>query len=53
MKTVLVVKYDEKNQLNWKERYEKLLLISPYKSKSNKNYDCIIPVITGGQDFIL
>ena len=42
--------HDEKNQLNWKERYEKLLkLISPYKSKSNKNYDCIIPV-TGGQD---
>ena len=53
MKTVFVqvVKFMmKKNQLNWKERYEKLLkLISPYKSKSNKNYDCIIPV-TGGQD---
>jgi N-acetyl sugar amidotransferase len=42
--------HDEKNQLNWKERYNKLLkLIYPYKSRSNKNYDCIIPV-TGGQD---
>ncbi len=42
--------HDEKNQLNWKERYKQLLkLISPYKSRSNKNYDCIIPV-TGGQD---
>ena len=42
--------HDEKNQLNWNERFKKLVkLVSPYKSKSGKNYDCIIPV-SGSQD---
>ena len=40
----------EKNKLDWNFRWEKLKkIIKPYKSKNNKNYDCIVP-ITGGQD---
>lgn len=37
--------HDEKYTLNWDERYNKLKeLVKPHKSKSRKNYDCIVPV---------
>ena len=42
--------HDEKDTLNWQERWAKLEdIVRPYKSKSGYNYDCIIPV-TGGND---
>jgi len=42
--------HDEKNNINWEEKWNKLKqLIKPYKSKNNKNYDCVVPV-SGGQD---
>ena len=42
--------HEEKDNLNWKQRWEKLKsIIKPYKSRNKYNYDCIIPV-TGGND---
>ena len=42
--------HEEKNTLDWKYRFDKLQqIIKKYKSKSNNNYDCIIPV-TGAND---
>lgn len=42
--------HNEKNSLNWQSRFNKLKkIISPYKSKSGKTYDCVIPV-TGAND---
>ena len=42
--------HEEKDLLDWDERFEKLRkIVSPYKSKDSRNYDCIIPV-TGGND---
>ena len=42
--------HEEKNFLNWDERWIKLKkIVEPYKSKKNNNYDCIIPV-TGAND---
>ena len=42
--------HDEKNSLNWDYRIKKLKkLIKPYKSKSRKTYDCIVPV-SGSND---
>ena len=42
--------HEEKDKLNWDERWNILKKISSnYKSSSGNNYDCIIP-ITGSQD---
>lgn len=42
--------HEEKNRIDWKLRLEKLkLLVKEYKNKSNKNYDCIVPV-SGARD---
>ncbi len=42
--------HEEKDQLNWKERGEKLnQIFKQYKNKSGSNYDCIIPV-SGARD---
>ena len=42
--------HEEKNQLNWVERFEKLRRISyQYRSRSGDNYDCIVPV-SGARD---
>ncbi len=42
--------HEEKDNLDWEYRWEQLKkLVKPYKSKSRKNYDCIVPV-TGGND---
>ena len=42
--------HEEKDTLNWKDRYELLeKIIQPYKQVNKKNYDCIIPV-SGGMD---
>jgi len=41
---------DEKEKIDWNSREEKFKeLLQRYKSKDNKNYDCIIPV-SGGKD---
>lgn len=37
--------HEEKYKLDWEKRWRQLIdLVSPYKSKSGKNYDCIVPV---------
>ncbi|MDC1476373.1 N-acetyl sugar amidotransferase [Pelagibacteraceae bacterium] len=42
--------HEEKNKLNWSERFNLLKkIIKDYKSKNKNNYDCVIPV-TGSQD---
>ncbi len=42
--------HEEKDKLNWIERWNKLeKIIEIYKCKNNNNYDCIVP-ITGSQD---
>lgn len=42
--------HEEKDQIDWDFKKRKLLqIVEPYRSKSGKNYDCIVPV-TGGQD---
>lgn len=42
--------HEEKDKLDWDFKWNKLKkIIHPYKSKLNKNYDCVVPV-TGGQD---
>ena len=42
--------HEEKDTLDWKERFESLReTTDSYKLRSSNNYDCIVPV-TGGQD---
>jgi N-acetyl sugar amidotransferase len=42
--------HEEKDQLNWGSRFEKLKrILNNYKNESSNNYDCIIPV-SGGRD---
>ena len=42
--------HEEKDRLDWVERAQKLKVIcNEYKSKSGRNYDCIIPV-SGARD---
>ncbi|QUL37336.1 N-acetyl sugar amidotransferase [Erythrobacter sp. JK5] len=42
--------HEEKDQLDFDERFDRLkALVEPYRSKSGRNYDCIIPV-TGAHD---
>lgn len=42
--------HEEKNTLNWSERFEKLKsIVAGYKNQSGTNYDCIVPV-SGGRD---
>ena len=42
--------HEEKDSLDWKDRWEKLNnIIKDYRSKERNNYDCIVPV-TGAND---
>jgi len=42
--------HEEKDRLDWKTRWEKLKrIVEPYRDKSGKQYDCIVPV-SGSQD---
>ena len=42
--------HEEKDNLDWKHRLQKISkIIDQYRSKSRKNYDCIVPV-TGAND---
>lgn len=42
--------HEEKDILNWAERYEKLnVLVGKYKNTTGSNYDCVVPV-SGGRD---
>ena len=45
--------HDEKNTVDWRERYEKLKkIVKQYKSKKNY-YDCIVPVDGGHDSFFI
>ena len=42
--------HEEKDNLDWDERWKSLeKLVKPYRNKTGKAYDCIVPV-TGGND---
>ena len=42
--------HEEKDKLDWEERWERLkTIVAPYKNKAKNNYDCVVPV-TGAQD---
>ena len=42
--------HEEKDSLNWSERWEKLVqIVKPYRTTGGTTYDCIVPV-TGAQD---
>ncbi|RHX91296.1 N-acetyl sugar amidotransferase [Leptospira yasudae] len=42
--------HEEKDKIDWEERKSKVLeIVEPFRSKSGKNYDCIVPV-SGGYD---
>ena len=45
--------FDEKNTLNWEERYKKLDHLLSIKKKSSKTYDCVVPVIGDAEDFFV
>ena len=46
--------HEEKDKLDWKHRFNDLKkLINIYKSKSKKNYDCIIPITGGGDSYFI
>ncbi len=42
--------HEEKDRLDWDARWEALrALVQPYRDRTGRNYDCIVPV-SGGQD---
>ena len=44
--------HEEKDQIDWVVKLEKIKkLTKKYKSKSGKNYDCIVPVTGGGDSY--
>ena len=46
--------HEEKDRLDWDERWERLeKLVKPYRSRDNRNYDCIVPVSGAGDSFFL
>ena len=46
--------HEEKNQLDWSERWEKLeRIVRPYRSRDSRNYDCIVPVSGAGDSFFI
>ena len=46
--------HEEKDKLDWSERWEKLeKIIKPYRSRDNRNYDCIVPVSGAGDSFFI
>ena len=47
--------HEEKDMLNWEERFKKLEKIAHTNSKimGNKNFDCIIPVTGGGDSYFI
>jgi N-acetyl sugar amidotransferase len=46
--------HKEKNIIDWDDRLTDLKkLVYPYKSKSKKTYDCIVPITGGGDSFYI
>ena len=44
----------EKNEIEWGERLNKLKkILSNYRSKNRKNYDCIVPVTGAGDSYYI
>ena len=44
--------HEEKDLIDWDERWDQLKkLVEPYRSKSGRNYDCIVPVSGAGDSF--
>lgn len=46
--------HEEKDVLDWGERFERLKkIVEPYRSKSGRNYDCIVPVSGAGDSYFI
>ena len=46
--------HEEKDSLDWDERWDRLeRLVKPYRSRNNRNYDCIVPVTGAGDSFFI
>lgn len=46
--------HEEKNNLDWKKRFDKLKkIIKNYKIKNKKNYDCIVPVNGNAESYFV
>ena len=46
--------HEEKDKLDWSHRFNQLKkLVNKYRSKSKKNYDCIVPVSGGGDSYFI
>ena len=46
--------HDEKYELNWSNRYDKLYdIVNKLKKKNKSKYDCIIPVIGDAEDYFV
>ena len=46
--------HQEKYELDWQKRFKKLVKITKqYKSKTKKNYDCIVPVSGGSESYFV
>ena len=46
--------HQEKYDLDWQKRFKKLVKITKqYKSKTKKNYDCIVPVSGGSESYFV
>lgn len=46
--------HGEKDSLDWKFRFNKLInIVRQYKSKNSKNYDCIVPVTGAGDSYYI
>jgi N-acetyl sugar amidotransferase len=46
--------HEEKYEIDWAERFEKIEnIVNEYKSKTSKNYDCIVPVSGAGDSFYI
>ena len=52
--SAVVVAYEEKDALDWDERWQRLeQLVKPYRSRDSRNYDCIVPVSGAGDSFFI
>ena len=43
--------HEEKDLIDWDERWDQLKISGTYRSKSGRNYDCIVPVSGAGDSF--
>jgi N-acetyl sugar amidotransferase len=46
--------HEEKDNLDWDNRWSSLeTMVAPYRTRDNRNYDCVVPVTGGGDSFFI